>query len=95
MTSECIVGGYPWIKLTRREHSLLLMDIVEVGTTAATAPIARQLAQGSLLQVTPIVIGELREFIDRDADTVERAAYLRLLRKCRVAIVAAQEAKVT
>jgi len=57
------------------------MDIIDVGTTPETQPIADELQAGQTLTVSSVLLFELREFADRDDDPTEHAAYRRLLRK--------------
>ena len=79
----------PCITLSRQEHSLLEMDIIDVGTTPESEPIAEELRQGRLVHVTPALLAELREFADRDDDPREHRAYRKLLAKARAAIAKA------
>lgn len=76
----------PSVNLTKREYSLLLMDVIDVGVIPETEDIANQLRHGCSLRVTPQLMREVTEFADRDQDPAERLAYRRLLRKCRAAI---------
>ena len=69
------------IRVTKRQHSLLSMDVVDIGTTPETQPIADELERGRTLAVTATLLAELREFCDRDDDPIERAAYRHLYAK--------------
>lgn len=83
--TERVVGG-PSVNLTKREYSLLTMDVIaSVGIVPETEDISNQLCHGRNLRVTPKLMREVTEFADRHADPIERAAYRRLLRKCRAA----------
>ena len=74
------------LRLTRRQHSLLWMDVVDVGTTPDTEPIARELQQGMTVTVTPQLIDELRNGADKDADPDEQRIYRNLLVRARFLI---------
>jgi len=74
------------IRLTRLEHDLLTMDVLDVGVVPETEDMASDLRAGRSLSVTPAVLGELVEFVDRDDDPRERAAYRRLYKKARTAM---------
>lgn len=74
------------IRLTAKEHGLLVMDVLDVGVVAETEDIASDLRAGRSLSVTPAVLNELVEFADRDDDPRERAAYRRLYKKARTAM---------
>lgn len=74
------------IRLTAKEHGMLVMDVLDVGVMPDTEDMASDLRAGRSLQVTPQVLSELVEFADRDADPGEQAAYRRLLKKARTAM---------
>jgi hypothetical protein len=76
----------PTIRLSVRQHSLLYMDVVDVGTTPQTQMLGAELMVGRTVSVTGVLLAELREFCDRDDDPAEHRVYLRLMRKAKATL---------
>jgi hypothetical protein len=74
------------MRLTERQHSLLYMDVVEVGATPGTQMLAAELMVGRTIHVTGVLMAELGEFCDRDQDPAEHRVYLRLMTKAKAAL---------
>ena len=77
------------ITLSRKQHSLLFMDVVDVGPDPDAKEPAKsqelqlidELKAGRKVVVTPFLLKSLVQFADKDADPDEQRCYKRLWRR--------------